>query len=154
MNLPGLPGLAQVAIQSRQHAAKTIVRRLNGDSTPRPFRYRDKGTMATVARFQAIVSAGRLSVSGLPGWVMWLAVHLVAIAGYKNRISTLSNWTISFLSRKRPQRAITTQQVFARHTHEHQTSLITKGASAFTHNGTSTPQPRDELPGPTHGLQC
>ncbi|MBV8221124.1 MAG: NAD(P)/FAD-dependent oxidoreductase [Solirubrobacterales bacterium] len=154
MNLNGLPGLAQVAIQSGQHAAKTIMRRLNGDNTQRPFHYTDKGTMATVSRFEAIVSTGRLRVSGFVGWVMWLAVHLIAIAGYKNRISTLSNWTISFVSRKRPQRPITTQQVFARQTQEHQASLITKGAPAFTSNGTPAAQPRDELSSPARGAQC
>jgi NADH dehydrogenase len=114
MSLDGLPGVAQVALQSGRHASKTIVRRLDGDTAQRAFRYRDKGTMATVSRFQAIVSAGRLRVSGLLGWAMWLVVHLVALAGFRNRVAVLANWSIAFLSRGRPQRAITAQQVFAR----------------------------------------
>jgi NADH dehydrogenase len=114
MSLDGLPGVAQVALQSGRHAAKTVVRRLEGDTAQRAFRYRDKGTMATVSRFEAIVSAGRVRVSGLLGWAMWLVVHVVALAGFRNRVAVLANWTIAFLSPGRPQRAITAQQVFAR----------------------------------------
>ena len=80
MSLDRLPGVAQVAIQSGRHAAETIVRRLRGDTTERPFRYRDKGTMATVSRFQAIASVGHVRISGFPGWMLWLAVHLSARA--------------------------------------------------------------------------
>jgi NADH:ubiquinone reductase (H+-translocating) len=132
MNLNGLPGLAQVAIQSGQHAAKTINRRLHGDTTPTPFQYFDKGTMATVSRYQAIVNIRALNISGLPGWIMWLAVHLLAINSFKHRITVLANWTLAFLTPGRPQRAITTQQIFARQTQEHQATLITKGATNFT----------------------
>lgn len=114
MSLAHLPGVAQVAIQSGQHAAATIVRRLSGDTTEPPFRYRDRGTMATVSRFHAIVAVGRVRVSGFVGWLMWLAVHLYALTGFKNRIAVLGNWVFAFLGRGRPQRAITLQQVIAR----------------------------------------
>ena len=124
MALDRLPGLAQVAIQSGRHAANTIVRRLRGNSTERPFHYRDKGTMATVSRFDAIASVGRIRVSGFPGWLMWLGVHLFALTGFKNRIAVLSNWTIAFIGRGRPQRAITAQQVFARQALEAQAAAI------------------------------
>ena len=127
-----LPGLAQVAIQSGRHAARTIIRRQQGDVTEQPFRYRDKGTMATISRFEAIASIGRLRVSGFVGWLMWLAVHLFALTGFKNRVAVLSNWTIAFLGRGRPQRAITTQQVFARQASEAQVAAIRSGAAAFT----------------------
>ena len=114
MSLDGLPGLAQVAIQSGRHAADTIMRRIAGDTTPRPFRYRDLGTMATISRFRAIAVRGRLRASGFFAWISWLVVHLVALTGFKNRISVLFNWTLAFLSDGRPQRVITKQQVFAR----------------------------------------
>jgi NADH:quinone reductase (non-electrogenic) len=114
MSLERLPGLAQVAIQSGRHAAATIVRRLDGDTTPRPFKYRDRGTMATVARFNAIASIGDIESSGFFAWLLWLAVHLYALTGFKNRIAVLANWLVAFLGRGRPQRAITAQQVFAR----------------------------------------
>ena len=115
MSLDELPGVAQVAIQSGRHAADTIIRRLAGDTTRRPFRYRDLGTMATISRFRAIAVIGRLRVSGFPAWLLWLVVHLVALTGFKNRLSVLFNWTVAFLGRGRAQRVITAQQVFARH---------------------------------------
>lgn len=114
MSLHGLPGLAQVAIQSGRFAAETIVSRLDGDSWRRPFRYWDKGTMATISRFQALVVVGRFESLGFIAWLMWLAVHLYSLTGFKNRIAVLANWLVAFLGRGRPQRAITSQQVFAR----------------------------------------
>jgi NADH:ubiquinone reductase (H+-translocating) len=140
MSLDGLPGLAQVAIQSGRYAADTITRRQGGDTTEKPFRYKDKGTMATVSRYEAIVSVGRLRISGFPGWIMWLAVHLLAITGFKKRLAVVANWTIAFISRGRPQRAITTQQVFARQTSEQQTAIIAKDATAYTPTAKTTHQ--------------
>ena len=114
MSLDDLPGVAQVAIQSGCHAARTIVRRIAGDNTCRPFRYRDRGTMATISRLRAIAAIGPLRVSGFPAWLLWLVVHLAALTGFKNRLSVLFNWGIAFLSQGRPQRVATAQQVFAR----------------------------------------
>jgi NADH dehydrogenase len=131
MSLDGLPGVAQVAIQSGRHVAQTIVRRLHGDSRERPFRYRDKGTMATISRFHAIVSIGRVRMSGIVAWVMWLAVHLIALTGFKNRAAVGCNWAVAFLGRGRLQRAITTQQVFARQVREFQAGVVDRGAAAF-----------------------
>jgi NADH dehydrogenase len=114
MSLDRLPGLAEVAMQSGVHAARTITRRLNGDSERRPFRYRDLGTMATISRFRAVVSVGRIRISGLPGWLMWLVVHLAYLTGFKNRVAAVASWAVAFLGRDRPQRTITEQEVFAR----------------------------------------
>ena len=114
MSLNRLPGLAQVAMQSGVHASRTITRRLKGDTRQRPFHYRDLGTMATIARFKAVVSVGRVRVSGFLGWLMWLVVHLVNLTGFKNRVSALANWAVAFLGRGRRQRTITEQQVLAR----------------------------------------
>ncbi|HWE09495.1 MAG TPA: NAD(P)/FAD-dependent oxidoreductase [Solirubrobacteraceae bacterium] len=124
MALDRLPGLAQVAIQSGRHAATTIGHRLRGDTSERPFHYRDKGTMATIARFQAIASIGRVRVSGFAAWVMWLGVHLFALTGFKNRIAAVLNWAIAFLGRGRAQRAITAQQVFGRQALESEVAVI------------------------------
>ena len=135
MSLNRLPGLAQVAIQSGRHAARTIVRRLGGDTTERPFRYRDLGTMATISRFNAIASVGRIKVSGFAGWLMWLGVHLIALTGFKNRGAVLVNWIIAFLGRGRPQRAITAHQVFAREVFEAQAAAITAAVSASPADG-------------------
>jgi NADH:ubiquinone reductase (H+-translocating) len=113
MALDGLPGVAEVAMQSGHHAARSIVRRLGGQES-KPFRYRDLGTMATISRFRAVVSIGRVKVAGLVGWLMWLVVHLAFMTGFKNRLSALANWTVAFLGRGRRQRTITKQQVIAR----------------------------------------
>jgi NADH:ubiquinone reductase (H+-translocating) len=113
MSLNGLPGLAEVAMQSGHHAARTIVGGLRGQS-PEPFRYRDLGTMATISRFRAVVTVGRLQIAGSVGWLMWLVVHLAFMTGFKNRVSAVANWAVAFLGRGRRQRTITKQQTLAR----------------------------------------
>jgi NADH dehydrogenase len=115
MSLDHLPSVAQVAIQSGRHAAHTILRRLGGDTTRRPFRYRDLGSMATISRLRAIAVLGRFRLAGFPAWVLWLVVHLGTLTGFKNRLAVLFNWTVAFLGRGRAQRVITAQQVFGRH---------------------------------------
>lgn len=114
MALDGLPGVAQVAMQSGRHAADQITRRLRGEPAGRPFRYHDKGSMATISRFRAIAKIGRVELSGVPAWVLWLVVHLLYLVGFKNRVTTLLHWTVSFLGRGRSERAATLQQVYAR----------------------------------------
>ncbi len=114
MSLDRLPGVAEVAMQSGIHAARTIARRVKGDQGQRPFRYHDLGTMATIARFKAVAYVGRLRFSGFIGWLAWLVVHLAFLTGFKNRISAVANWAVAFLGRGRRQRTITEQQVFAR----------------------------------------
>ena len=97
-----------------QHAARSIVRRLCGDDTTRALRYRDLGTMATLARFRAVAWFGPVRVTGPVAWLLWLVVHLAFLTGFKNRVATLASWTVAFLGRGRPERTITEQQVFAR----------------------------------------
>jgi len=113
-SLKGYPGVAQVAIQGARYAAEQIKRRLAGQPEEGPFEYHDKGSMATISRFSAVASIGRLHFSGLIAWVLWLAVHLVYIIGFKHRITTLLHWAVTFLGRGRPQRTITHQQAVGR----------------------------------------
>jgi len=115
MSLGGLPGVSQVATQSGRHAADTIRRRLEGDTTRRPFRYRDFGTMATISRFRALAAIGRVRLAGFPAWVLWLFVHLAALTGFKHRLSVFFNWIVGLLGGGRAERVITVQQVFGRH---------------------------------------
>jgi NADH:ubiquinone reductase (H+-translocating) len=115
MNLRNLPGVSQVAIQSGRHAADIVRRRLTGDTTRRPFRYRNFGTMATISRFRAVAAIGRLRLAGFPAWTLWLVVHLAALTGFKHRLSVFFNWIVGLLGGGRAERAITLQQVFARH---------------------------------------
>jgi NADH dehydrogenase len=109
MNLDDLPGVAEVAMQSGIHAARTIKKRLNDGKGSTPFKYRDVGSMAAVSRRRAIVSFHGLRISGFPGWLMWLVVHVTFMTGFKNRFTTLVSWALSFLGRGRNERAITTQ---------------------------------------------
>jgi NADH dehydrogenase len=114
MSLDRLPGVAQVAIQSGQHAARTIIARVQGRPEPGAFRYKDKGSMATISRFAAVAQVGRLRLTGFVAWVAWLFVHLLYLIGFKNRVTTLLHWAISFVGRGRTQRAVTRQQIVAR----------------------------------------
>ncbi|GAA1810184.1 NAD(P)/FAD-dependent oxidoreductase [Planosporangium flavigriseum] len=114
MSLNRLPGVAQVAIQSGQHAAGQITRRLHGKPTGQPFQYHDKGSMATISRFSAVASVGKMRLSGFLGWMLWLAVHLLYLVGFKNRVTAALHWFVSFIGRGRSQRTITIQQIFAR----------------------------------------
>jgi NADH dehydrogenase len=114
MALDQLPGVAQVAIQSGRHVADQIKRRLDGRETGQPFKYFDKGSMATISRFSAVASVGKLRVSGFLGWLMWLAVHLLYLVGFKNRLTAVLHWAVSFLGRGRSERVSTFQQAFAR----------------------------------------
>jgi NADH dehydrogenase len=92
------PQLAQVAIQSGEHAAEQILHRVLGRPT-RPFSYRDKGIMATIGRRAAITEFPRgLEVRGTLGWLAWLGLHLVYLIGFRNRIVVLINWSWRYLS--------------------------------------------------------
>src|SRR5581483_10690509 len=101
-------------IQSWRHAAVEIRRRLAGDLQPRPFRYRDLGSLAAVSRYYAIGERGGTRVWGVAGWLIWLVVHLTFLTGFKNRSGALFHWMISFFGRSRPERTITAQQIFGR----------------------------------------
>ena len=123
MSLNGLPGVAEVAMQSGAHAARVILRRQrdarrsqgSSEQTPGPaLRYHDLGSMATIARFRGVAKIGRIEISGFVGWVAWLVVHLTFLTGFKNRLSALAHWTVSFLGRARTERTITEQQIVAR----------------------------------------
>jgi len=114
MALNELPGVAEVAMQSGVHAARTIRRRLSGDESPRAFAYRDLGSMATISRFRAIVSFRRIRVGGFIGWLMWVFVHLTFLTGFKNRGTALLKWLSAFVGSSRDERTITFHQVSAR----------------------------------------
>jgi NADH dehydrogenase len=115
INLDHLPGVAQVAIQGAKYAAKEIKARLSDDQAPqRPFKYFDKGSMATISRFKAVALVGNIRVTGFIAWLMWLGVHLVYLTGFKNRLGALGHWAVSFLGRGRSERTATEQQIFAR----------------------------------------
>src|SRR5918911_1798989 len=109
-----LPGVAQVAMQSGRYAAKLIEARLAGKEEHEPFHYFDKGSMATISRFSAIAEiGGRLRLTGFIAWLAWLFIHIVYLLGFKNRITTLLHWFVSFVGRGRSERAITGRRTAA-----------------------------------------
>ena len=112
--LNNLPGVAQVAIQGAKFAAKEIKARVKGKAPQEPFKYFDKGSMATISRWNAVAMIGKLRISGFIAWLMWLGVHLIYLTGFKNQIAAFMHWTVTFLSNDRSQRTTTQQQVFAR----------------------------------------
>jgi len=114
MSLNRLPGVAQVAIQGGKFAAAAIKARAAGRATAKEFHYFDKGSMATISRFDAVADTWKFQFSGFPAWVLWLAVHVMYQVGFKNRFNTVFHWAVSFLGRGRSQRTATQQQVYGR----------------------------------------
>ncbi len=111
MSLDHLPGVAEVAMQQGLFAGRTIRRRLQGggDKTV-TFKYVDLGSMATIGRFRAVVEFKGIHLSGFAGWLMWLAVHLVFLTGFRNRLGALFRWTGALLGRHREERAFTVRR--------------------------------------------
>ena len=110
MSLDNLPGVAEVALQSGRHAAGEIERRLAGQTTPASFRYHDLGTLASISKNFAVAQLGPMRIWGLAGWLLWLFVHLTFLTGFKNRISTLFHWAVSFIGRGRAERTTTVRE--------------------------------------------
>jgi NADH:ubiquinone reductase (H+-translocating) len=101
-----LPGMAPVAIQMGRHVAAAILRAVRGEER-RPFRYRDKGIMATIGRHAAVAQVGRLHLTGTLAWLAWLAVHLVFLIGFRNRLLVLIEWAWAYVTYNRGVRLIT-----------------------------------------------
>jgi NADH:quinone reductase (non-electrogenic) len=103
--LQDLPGVAPVAMQQGRYAAKLVKARLRG-SDHKPFRYRDKGNLATIGRARAVADLHAARLSGFPAWVTWLVVHLWYLIGFQNRLLVLIRWSFSFFTRGRGGRVI------------------------------------------------
>ena len=101
-----LPGVAPVAMQQGRYAAKVVRARLRAAET-RPFRYLDKGNLATIGRARAVADLHPIRLSGFPAWATWLVVHLWYLIGFQNRLLVLIRWSFSFLTRGRGGRLIT-----------------------------------------------
>ena len=110
MSLEGCPGVAQVAMQQGRFAARQISRGVQGKARQTEFDYFDKGSMATISRFKAVANVGRLRFGGLLAWLLWLFIHVFYLVGFKNRVTTVLHWAVSFLGRGRSERTSTAQQ--------------------------------------------
>lgn len=101
-----VPWVCPAAMQQGRHAARNIQRMLRGEA-PTPFRYVDKGSMATIGRNRAVAEIGAVRFGGLPAWLGWLFVHLMFLVGFRNKLITLIDWAISFFTFNRGARLIT-----------------------------------------------
>lgn len=101
----GHPQVAQVAIQQAAMVGKNLVRQKKAGE-PKPFRYRDKGSMATIGRNRAVMEAGGIKATGLIAWLAWMFVHLMALVGFRNRVVVLFNWIVSYINYDRGMRLI------------------------------------------------
>ena len=100
-----LPGLAPVAMQQGRHTARNILRELKSQARE-PFKYSDKGIMATIGRRRAIVQYGRLKFAGFFAWLAWLLIHVLYLIGFKNRIAVMLNWGWNYFAFSRGARLI------------------------------------------------
>jgi NADH dehydrogenase len=101
-----VPGVAPAAMQAGEHAARNIARRARGEATL-PFRYVDKGSLATIGRAAAVAEVGSLRLSGWVAWVAWLAIHVFFLIGFRNRLLVLFEWAWAYVTRQRGVRLIT-----------------------------------------------
>ena len=101
-----VPGVAPAAMQQGAHAAGNVIRLVRGQKTL-PFRYRDKGSMATIGRAAAIAEFPKLRLSGFPAWLAWLFIHILFLIGFRNRLLVMIQWAWAYMTFQRGARLIT-----------------------------------------------
>jgi NADH dehydrogenase len=102
-----LPGVAQVAIQQGRYAGRAVAAAVAG-RTPRPFRYKDPGAVATIGRNRAVAEVHGIRLSGYAAWLLWAVLHVASLVGHLNRAVVMIRWAWSYLLRTRGGRLITT----------------------------------------------
>ena len=100
-----LPGIAPVAIQQGKYLAK-IIKNKTLKQDRKPFKYYDKGMMATVGRYKAIGKIGNIEISGFIAWLFWSAIHILYLIGYRSKILVVIEWIFSYLFNKKGTRLI------------------------------------------------
>ncbi|HJT56861.1 MAG TPA: NAD(P)/FAD-dependent oxidoreductase [Ktedonobacteraceae bacterium] len=106
-----LPGVAQVAIQQGRYAVSVIADRVAGKEHRESFHYHDKGNMATIGRFHALVAIGKLQFAGILAWFAWLLLHLMFLIGFRNRLVVMFLWTWYYTTAQRGARLITAENL-------------------------------------------
>jgi len=101
-----VPGVAPAAMQEGRHAARNIIRILHEEET-KPFRYMNKGDLATIGRSRAIADFGFCKIVGFPAWWLWLFLHILYLVGFRNRLSVLLHWAYAYITYGRGVRLIT-----------------------------------------------
>ena len=100
-----VPGVAPAAMQMGRHAARSVLRAVRGEAR-QPFRYVDKGSLATIGRRAAVALLGRVKLSGFPAWAAWLGIHIFFLIGFRNRFVVLMEWALAYLTHQRSARLI------------------------------------------------
>jgi len=100
-----VPGVAPAAMQMGAHAARNIGRALRGEPL-QPFRYRDKGSLATIGRRRGVALFGKLRLSGLVAWLAWLMIHVFFLIGYRSRLMVMLEWAWAYVTYDRSARLI------------------------------------------------
>jgi NADH dehydrogenase len=106
VSVPGVPGVAQAALQEGTYVAEVIARRLAGKSAPAPFAYRDKGSMAIVGRSWAVADVRGLQIAGHLAWVIWAIVHIAFLVDWQKRFEVIRRWLWEFVTAGRQERVI------------------------------------------------
>lgn len=101
----GLPGVAPAAIQTGAHVAKNIIHLIKGEPTE-PFKYFDKGTLATVGRNKAVADIAKFHFTGVFAWLVWAFVHIMTLAGFSNKLIVFFSWFINYFTRTNDNRII------------------------------------------------
>ena len=101
-----VPGIAPAALQSGRHVAKNILALVGGRAT-QPFRYRDKGSLATIGRAAAVGKVGRVELTGYLAWWLWWLIHIAYLIGFRNRIVVMMGWAWQYFAFSRGARLIT-----------------------------------------------
>jgi NADH dehydrogenase len=101
-SVPGVPGVAPAAMQMGRHAARVIQ-----TGAREPFRYRDKGSLATIGRARAVADIKGFRFGGFPAWLAWLGIHIFFLVGFRNRFFVLAGWAWHYLTFRRGARIIT-----------------------------------------------
>lgn len=101
----GHPQVAQAAIQQGKYLGKSLLNSINNKAT-KPFKYKDKGSLATVGKRKAVADLGKLKFAGYFAWLLWSIVHLMSISGFRNRLMVGFNWAVSYFTYEKSNRVI------------------------------------------------
>ena len=101
----GLPGVAPVAMQQGEHLAKNLIHLIKGEPTI-PFKYWDKGTLATIGRNRAVADIGKIHLQGFVALILWMFVHIMSLVGFTNKSIVLTTWAVNYIGKNSDNRLI------------------------------------------------
>ncbi|MBL7897660.1 MAG: NAD(P)/FAD-dependent oxidoreductase [Crocinitomicaceae bacterium] len=105
----GHPQVAPAAMQQGKLLGKNLVNKICYNKAMKPFKYKDKGAMATVGKNKALVEMGKMKIGGAVAWFIWMVVHLMSLVGFRNKVVTMFNWVKNYFNSDRGMRLIITQ---------------------------------------------